>query len=115
MATAKISNKDGLIVEIPVIINTDSKKIEKKESLYSVSESGLITQQIMHKLTPGTQKIAFPIEFSTVCNGVFINEELDPEIRSNVSFSNITKSSFDIIVRPNQYNSIGIKIYATGY
>ena len=33
----------------------------------------------------------------------------------NIGFCNITKSSFEMVTRPNKYESIGIKIYATGY
>lgn len=113
MAILRVNNEKTSI-EIPFVIPNAELKV-KPNNDYSVNESGLITQQILVTAHLGSQKISFPIAFPTTCNTVFIGEEIDIEIRSSISFSNITRNGFTMTTRPNKYQNIGIKIYATGY
>ena len=112
MAIVKVSN-EKTVTEFSYTINPSN--LEKRQMDYSVNENGLITQQLTIVSYPGTQKISFPIDFPNTCNSVFIKDGIDPEIKRNIGFCNITKSSFEMVTRPNKYESIGIKIYATGY
>lgn len=114
MAILKIA-KEGRTIEIPINIY-EGDNAPKREQIGSYNiNNGIITQTITVNMVIGDRRMYFPITYSNICNGVFL-EDVPNDLDGKIYVSDISLDHFMLHIPCHTYNTDRtIKIVSTGY